>query len=201
MAICTGLVLLRRLSISFAAGIFVFTSVMLVSCGGGPSRHLIALTVQPADVDANVPGGTVHFNATGTYDRDPITQANVPAQWDSQYPSVAAIDRATGTATCLTTGVNVIITATAAGEKGPIKGFTFFNCLIPASQLGGHCVIDPSTTKMTGACVAGEIDRCFVAEDLTNCPPGRQAVTPDFDHSCASPAIYQSDLSSSCKVQ
>jgi hypothetical protein len=198
MAIDTGPALLRK-TVHFPHGlILVLTSAMLVSCGGGPSRHLIALTVQPTGVDASVPGGTVHFSATGTYDREPITQENVPAQWDSQDPSTATIDLSTGTATCLKAAVGVLITATAAGEGGPIRDSAVLNCITPPSQLIGHCLIDPSTNTMTGNCVAGQADRCYVVEDLTNCPPGQQAMSPDFDHSCASPAVYQSDLSSSC---
>ena len=64
MAIDTGPALLKK-TVHFPHGlVLVLTSAMLVSCGGGPSRHLIALTVQPTDVDASVPGGTVHFSAT-----------------------------------------------------------------------------------------------------------------------------------------
>lgn len=140
----------------------------------------------------------MHFSATGTYDQAPTMQTNVPAQWTSQYPNVASIDPNTGTATCLTMGVNVLISATAAGKSGPIQASTLLNCLIPASQLKGHCLIDPSNNTLTGGCVDGEIVRCFVAEDLTHCPVGQPAVNPGADHSCPSPYIYQSDLSSSC---
>ena len=194
MALCAHR--LRRASICI--GIASYVLAMQAGCGGGPSRHLVALTVQPADVDGNVPGGIVHFSATGTYDQAPTTDANVPAQWTSQYPNVASIDPNTGTATCLTVGSFVVITASAAGQGGQIHASASLNCLIPPSQLVGHCLIDPSNNTMTGSCVAGEIGRCFVAEDLAHCPVGQPAVDPGYDHSCPSPSIYQSDLSSSC---
>ena len=180
----------------------VMSLLPIVGCGGGPPagppRNLVALTVQPGQAEAKVPGGTVHFSATGTYDQAPITQANVTARWESQSPG-ATIDPATGVATCSTVPTNVIITATATGEGGrPIQGSASLNCLIPPSQLHGRCVVDPSSQTLNGQCVGGEIGMCFIGDDLSNCPEGQQAVNPDIDHICQSPNIIQSDFSTSC---
>lgn len=109
---------------------------MLAACGGTasqqqPSRQLIALTVNPAIADNSV-SDTVQFHATGTYDQQPFTQANVNAQWTvSPLPdggTVAAdIDPVTGNATCITDG-STIVTATAPGKAGEVRGSATLNC-------------------------------------------------------------------------
>jgi hypothetical protein len=95
-----------------------------------PSRQLIALTVKPAIASNNL-NETVPFRATGTYDQEPITQANVNAQWTvSPLPdagTVADVDPVTGDATCLTAG-SIIVTATAPVKGGQVQGSATLNC-------------------------------------------------------------------------
>jgi hypothetical protein len=108
---------------------------MLAGCGGTgsqqqPSRQLIAITVNPAIADNRV-NDTVQFHATGTYDQEPFTQANVNAQWEvpslSEGGTVADIDPLTGNATCLAAG-STIVTATAPGKASQVQGSATLNC-------------------------------------------------------------------------
>ena len=169
---------------------------VIESCGGGGFRQLIALTVQPTVADANAPAGKVQFSATGTYNEEPSTQANVNAQWETSQIAgggqIASIDAGTGLAVCLTEG-STGVTATAAGKGGQVQGSATLNC-----HLVGHCVLSPGTTTYSGDCVTGTtLNQCFQASDTKNCPPGQSAKTPDTFFGCH-PADFQVDDSSSC---
>jgi hypothetical protein len=73
----------------FITCIIAFSAALsMTGCGGGspsfqPPRQLTSLTVQPSNGDAIVPAGTLPFNATGTYNEAPISQANMTVLWVS----------------------------------------------------------------------------------------------------------------------
>src|SRR5712692_2605388 len=147
---------LRRIgptrSISCALACLISYGALLVSCGGGSfqPRRLIALSVLPSDAVASVPGGTVPFSATGTFDSAPTTQANVAAQWSSSDQSVATIDPNTGIATCVAGGGPISVTATAAGKSGMLHSSATLTRTVSPPPLTGYCAVNG--TALTGAC-------------------------------------------------
>src|SRR5713101_1023042 len=159
-------------SISCALAWFISYGALLMSCGGGSfqPRQLIALSVQPSDADA-VPGGTVPFSATGTFDSAPMTQPNVPAQWSSSDQNVATIDPNTGIATCVAAGGPIGITATAAGKGGMLHSAANLTCTASPPPLTGHCAVNG--TVLTGACW---INSCSTVVDSAHCPAGQPPV-------------------------
>jgi hypothetical protein len=105
---------------------------MMAGCGGGPPRQLIAVVVSPTGAGANQ-GDTVPFSATGTFDRAPTTQTNLPAQWSSSDTSTATMDPNIGAATCVGIGGPVTITASAAGMGGALQGTGELTCAASGS--------------------------------------------------------------------
>jgi hypothetical protein len=111
------------------------TTAVLTSCGGGtigppPPRQLISVTVQPNSTTA-IRGDSVPFSATGTFNRAPLTQDNLPAQWNSSDANIATIDANTGAATCVAVGGPVTISASAAGKDRTVNGSASLHCDIP----------------------------------------------------------------------
>jgi Bacterial Ig-like domain (group 2) len=105
---------------------------VLTSCGGGtvgptPPRQLISLTIQPNSSTATQ-GNTVPFSATGTFNQAPTTQTNLPVQWTSSDTNIATVDANTGTATCVSVGGPVNISASAAGKGGMVSGSATLAC-------------------------------------------------------------------------
>jgi hypothetical protein len=132
---------IRPLSLVLWLSILVFISLLLGSCGGGPtfpppaSRQLVALAVEPSKAEV-VQGGTVPFTATGTFDQAPTTETNTAAQWASSETTLATVDANTGVATCLAVGGPITIMAAAPGKGGMVCGSGVLNCLVaPASAV------------------------------------------------------------------
>ena len=76
----------------------------------------ISLTVTPTDVEAVAPTGTAQFSVIGTFDKAPITVANVAAQWTTSDSAVATVT-ANGSATCLAVGGPITVTASGKGHR------------------------------------------------------------------------------------
>jgi hypothetical protein len=128
---------------------FAVASAVLTGCGGGtigprPPRQLVSVAVQPNSTSAN-PGNTVPFSATGTFNRSPLTEDNIPAQWTSSDANLATIDANTGTATCASVGGPVNITASAAGKGGMVNGSATLTCQISPDPVA---VLSPTTLHL-----------------------------------------------------
>jgi hypothetical protein len=161
-------------SIFARVGILIAIGVILANCGGGSTlmrpRQLIAITVQPNNGDAIVPG-TLPFTANGTFNQPPTTQTNLPAQWTSSDSSVVTVDPNTGLATCVAVGGPITITASAAGSGGTLSASAMLNCLShPGGELG-HCQLVNNT--LNGSCLGVRGGVCRSAYDPNNCPPGQ----------------------------
>jgi len=131
------------------ADISLALCVAQIGCGGGSigPRQLVAVAVQPFSGQAIAPGGMVLFKASGTFDQEPRTQANLRVQWISSNPNLASIDPAGGLATCLAVGGPVTVSASAVGKGGTVTGWATLDCRIPpnpvvrfdATNLGFNC--------------------------------------------------------------
>lgn len=161
-------------SITCALTCLISYGALLVSCGGGSfqPRQLIALLVLPSDAAASVPGGTLPFSATGTFDSAPTTQTNLAAEWSSSDRSVATIDPNTGIATCVAAGGPISVTATASGKGGMLHSSATLTCTVSPPPLTGHCAVNG--TALTGACW---INSCSTVVDAAHCPAGQTPVT------------------------
>ena len=165
----------------------------------GQPRQLIALAVQPSPASA-VQGGTVTFQATGTFDQAPTTQTSLPVQWASSDSNVVAIDPNTGIATCVVVGGPIDITASAAGKGGMVDGSGMLTCRV-RSNGAGQCEVDSRTNTLTGSCLGPAPhlpNRCAVAIDNTNCPPGRPATSPAWFQGCLPPSSGELDTATAC---
>jgi len=168
----------------------VAMGMLFAACGGGmdtPARHLISLTVDPADAEAVAPSGTAPFDAIGTFDREPKTVASLTAQWTSSDTAVASID-STGLVTCQMIGGPVTLTATVASDGKTFTATGTITCTAaPPPPTGtGNCVyICPSTRcgELTGYC-AGERDGACHLTFSSACPVGKPA-TASGQNSCA----------------
>jgi Bacterial Ig-like domain (group 2) len=162
----------------------------LASCSS-PSRRLLSLDVQPSNTEALV-GKTTPFRATGTFDKEPLTETNVNVQWNTSDANVATID-STGMATCVAVGsVNVI--ASADGKGGTIQNSGALNCVSSLPPITGHCVV--SNGVNTGDCIGELTGICHNAYDPVHCPPGGTPVNPQSE-SCH-PGTFTTDAASSC---
>jgi hypothetical protein len=180
-----------------------FAVISLAGCGGGASmgqpRQLIAVAVKPTPASA-VPGGTVTFSATGTFDQAPTTQSNLPVQWASSDSNLVTIDPGTGIATCVALGGPVNITASAAGKGGTVDGSGTLTCRA-RSRGTGQCEVDPSTKTLTGVCIGPYPqlpNHCRVATDDAICPPGQPATSPVVTEGCLPPATFDIDTATAC---
>jgi Bacterial Ig-like domain (group 2) len=162
----------------------------LASCSS-PSRHLISLEVQPDNAEAIV-GNTTPFTASGTFDKEPLTETNVKVQWNTSDATVATID-STGMATCVALGsVNVI--ASADGKGGTVQSSGSLNCVSSLPSITGHCVV--SNGVNTGDCVGQLTGICHNAYDPLHCPPGGTPV--DAQTESCHPGTFTTDAASSC---
>jgi hypothetical protein len=171
--------------------VLLMSLAFLLTCGGGGFRQLVSLTLEPSVADGNTEfaGHPVQFSATGTYDHEPFTQANVTAQWAVIDSNIADIGASTGTATCRTGGATVV-TASAAGKGGQVQGSATLHC-----RLVGYCELSPGTNTLSGMCVAADaFKECSEASDTVNCPPGQPAKSPDIYFGCH-PADFNIDRS------
>lgn len=162
--------------------------LLLGSCGGGettfpPKRRLISLAIDPTDAEAVAPDGTAPFDAIGTFDQAPTTEANVTVKWTSGDTTVVSIDSNTGVATCVAAGGPVTITASTTESGSKIQATAKLTCQAspPPPSADGHCVyICPSVRcpQLTGYC-AGERDAaCHQSYQPGACQPGTPAKNP-----------------------
>ena len=112
----------------------VLMAAVLTNCGGGtvgpPSpRQLVSVAVQPNSASATQ-SNTVPFSATGTFNKAPTTETNLLARWISSDTNIATVDANTGTATCVSVGGPVSITAAAAGKGGIVSGSATLDCQV-----------------------------------------------------------------------
>jgi hypothetical protein len=180
-------------------GTLIAIGLVLANCGGGSapmqSRQLVAITVQPSNGDAVVPG-TLPFSADGTFNQPPTTQTNLAAQWSSSDSSVATIDPNTGLATCVTVGGPIAITASIPGNGGStVSASATLDCLSNSGGKMGHCELVNDT--MNGSCLGVRGGICRSAYDPTNCPPGQPPTTPSH-FQCGSSGNLPVDGSRSC---
>lgn len=195
---------LRTVSISRRLGITASIAVILASCGGGGAsmgqpRQLIALAVQPSPASA-VQGGTVTFQATGTFDQAPTTQTNLPVQWASSDSNVVTIDPRTGIATCVGLDGPINITASAAGKGGMVDGSGTMTCRA-RSNGAGQCEVNSSTNTLSGSCIGPDpqlSNHCRVATDDANCPPGQPATSPVWTTGCFPRSSVEIDTATVC---
>jgi hypothetical protein len=194
----------KTVSTSRRFGIAASIAAILASCGGGGAsigqpRQLIALAVQPSPASA-VQGGTVTFQATGTFDQAPTTQSNLPVQWASSDSSVVTIDPGTGIATCVVVGGPINITASAAGKGGMVAGSGTLTCRV-RSNGAGQCEVNSSTNTLTGSCLGPDpqlLNHCRVATDDANCPPGQPATSPVWTTGCFPRSSAEIDTATVC---
>ena len=147
-------------------------AAFLVSCGGGSfqPRQLISISVLPSDAVATVPGGTVPFSATGTFNAAPTTET-LAAEWTSSDPTVATVDPNTGVASCAATGGPISVTATAVGKGGSLHGSATLTCSASQPPLVGFCAVNGSA--VTGACW---VNSCSTVVDSAHCPVGQPPI-------------------------
>ena len=152
-------------------GLLLAAGMAITSCGDSEtSRHLISLTVTPSDVEAIAPTGTAHFGVTGTFDKAPITDANVAVQWTTSDSAVATVTT-NGSATCLAAGGPITVRASGHGATGIVSASATLTCLSTNPSIGlGKCVVSDTNT-LTGYCVGPRAGICREAYDPANCPP------------------------------
>ena len=116
-------------AISFFGLLFLYATFAL-NCGGGstvhPNRNLLSIAVHPANSFA-LPGATISFSATATFDLPPVKENNFASQWTSSDTTVATID-ANGLATCVQLGGPITITASASARGGTVTAAAALNC-------------------------------------------------------------------------
>ena len=110
----------------FVAVLILFTTVVLVGCGGGdnassvpqppPAKTLSSLAVTPAT--PSVPLGlTQQLKATGTFSDGSTADLTATVSWSSSNPSLATVNTASGLATSVALG-STVITATSGSVSG-----------------------------------------------------------------------------------
>jgi hypothetical protein len=161
----------RKLFLSAACGLLFAAGMVSTSCGDSKaSRHLISLSVTPADVEAVAPTGTAQFSATGTFDQAPITEMNASVQWSTSDSTVVTVN-ANGIATCLVVGGPITVTASGQGAKQTVSASATLTCLSSNPSSGmGKCVVTDTNT-LSGYCIGPRGGVCREAYDPTNCPP------------------------------
>jgi hypothetical protein len=93
-------------------------ATFLLSCGGGGTRHLLSISITPPTPNgADYPLGALQFNATGTFDKAPLTANPLTATWSISPSGVASIETSDGFAQCISTGT-ATITASAPVTQG-----------------------------------------------------------------------------------
>jgi len=106
------------------------TFVLNCGCGGAASipqnRNLLSIAVHPANSFV-LPGATVPFAATASFDLPPLTENNFPAQWSSSDTTLATID-ANGVATCVQQGGPITITVSATERASTVTAEATLNC-------------------------------------------------------------------------
>jgi hypothetical protein len=147
-----------------------------ISCGGGSSRQLVSLAVQPTTAAAYAPTGNAVFSATATFDRDPRTENNFAVQWSSSNTAIATVD-VTGDATCLAAGD---VTITASNTGGMIRSNAALTCLTTPPPSSGHCVVSGLGVggRLTGSCGVLQNGACMAVSDFADCPTNAQATKP-----------------------
>ena len=112
-------------------GLFFLCASFALNCGCGATsppqnRSLLSIAVHPANSFA-VPGTTVPFAATATFDLPPLTENNFSAQWVSSDTTLATID-SNGVATCVQLGGPITMTASASEKGATVTAEATLNC-------------------------------------------------------------------------
>jgi hypothetical protein len=125
----------KRILSSF--GLLSLCATFALNCGGGASilqsRNLLSITVHPANSFV-LPGATVPFAATATFDLPPLTENNFPAQWASSDATLATIDD-NGVATCVQLGGPITISASVSQKGSTLTAVAALNCTSQAAEI------------------------------------------------------------------
>jgi hypothetical protein len=157
--------------------LLLLSLALSAGCGGGATRQLVSLAVQPTTAAAYAPTGNSVFTATATFDRNPLTEDNFAAQWSSSNTAIAAVD-ATGNAICLTAGD---VTITASNTGGMIRSTAALTCLTTPPPSSGHCLVNGLGVgggRLTGSCGVQQSGTCMAVSDSADCPTNAQAIRP-----------------------
>jgi hypothetical protein len=118
-------------------GLLSLCATFALHCGCGssvhPNRNLLSIAVHPANSFA-LPGATVPFSATATFDLPPLTENNFPSQWASSDTTLATID-AYGVATCVQLGGPITITASASAKGSTVTAAATLNCTSQVAEI------------------------------------------------------------------
>lgn len=117
--------------------LFSLCATFALNCGCGsavhPNRNLLSIAVHPANSFV-LPGATVSFSATATFDLPPLTENDFPSQWASSDTTLATID-ANGVATCVQLGGPITITASASAKGSTVTAAATLNCTSQVAEV------------------------------------------------------------------
>lgn len=120
-------------------GLLSLCATFVLNCGCGAAasipqnRNLLSIAVHPENSFV-LPGATVPFAATASFDLPPVTENNFPAQWSSSDTTLATID-ANGVATCVQQGGPITITASAWEKGNTVTAAATLNCIAQAAEI------------------------------------------------------------------
>jgi hypothetical protein len=120
-------------------GLLSLCATFVLNCGCGAAasipqnRNLLSIAVHPANSFV-LPGATVPFAATASFDLPPVTENNFPAHWSSSDTTMATID-ANGVATCVQQGGPITITASASEKGGTVTAAATLNCTSQVAEI------------------------------------------------------------------
>lgn len=168
---------MKALKKLFIVALAVCSTIVLGSCGGGPSPYLASMQVNPGSANLTSLGTAAQFTAVGTYEskkRSPYTvDVTNQSTWSSSVPTVATVN-SNGLATAVSAGTTTI-TASIGGTLGTAEvavtasGGTGSNdltsiAIIPAA--GAQTVQTPGETAQFIA--VGTFSGSPATQDLTN---------------------------------
>jgi hypothetical protein len=128
--------------------------------------------VQPGTAEGAAPGGILPVTAPATYDKAPLRQDNLSAQWSSSDKTVAIVDPNTGVVNRVSVGGPITITSSWGGKQSNAQ----VSCLSSAPAGPGNCTHLCGNTRcgaLTGYCSSNEGGACHQIYDPAHCPVGQ----------------------------
>ncbi|MFP5205635.1 MAG: hypothetical protein ACLGSH_09780 [Acidobacteriota bacterium] len=98
---------MRALHVCLMAQMSAAAALVLIGCGGSPTRKLLSLTITPSAGAPGTGSSQVQFVATGHYNTAPYTVTPLQANWGRFNWPVATIAE-TGLAQCTAAGTTII---------------------------------------------------------------------------------------------